>query len=64
MEGPTFVNRFRESQSECIGSLGNGVKKICAIFRATLELNRQRWELQMGGAKKPMSIRFEEKQVV
>jgi hypothetical protein len=37
VEGPIFVNRFRESQSECIGSLGNGVKKIARFFA-------QRWE--------------------
>jgi len=27
VEGPIFVNRFRESQSECIGSLGEWGEK-------------------------------------
>jgi hypothetical protein len=32
VEGPIIVSRFRESQSECIGSPGEWVKKIARFF--------------------------------
>jgi hypothetical protein len=31
--------------------MGEWGEKFFAIFRATLELNRQRWDFKMGGAK-------------